>query len=51
VERYEKKVTVTIPPGVRDGMRTDILLDAEGMFKRHLVVTVRTRQVSIKVHH
>jgi len=51
VERYEKKVTVTIPPGERDGMRTDIPVDAEGMFKTHLVVTVRIRQVSIKVRH
>ena len=45
-ERSEKKVTVTIPPGAREGMRTRIPVGAEGRLEANLDVTLRIRQAS-----
>ena len=50
-ERSRKKVTVAIPPGARDGMRTCIPAGAEDRFETNLDVTLRIRQPSVKVRH
>jgi molecular chaperone DnaJ len=49
-ERLEKKVTVTIPPGARDGMRTTLPVDAESRFEMNVGITLRIRQTGVRVY-
>jgi molecular chaperone DnaJ len=50
-ERSEKEVTVTVPPGARDRMRTRVPVGAGGGFNMTLCVTLRIRQAGLKVRH
>ena len=50
-ERSEKKVTVTVPSGARDGTRARVPVGTGGRFKMTLCVTLRIRQAGLKVRH
>ena len=50
-ERSEKKVTVTVPSGARDGPRARVPVGAGGGFEMTLCVTLRIRQAGLKVRH
>ncbi len=50
-ERSEKEVTVTVPPGARDGTRALVPVGAGGGFEMTLCVTLRIRQADVKMRY